>query len=208
MRVTGVPVRRDLLDRDRSEARVALGLEGQACVVLVLGGSQGASAINRALGEALPKLAAARVEVAVTWVCGSRDYSACMAVASSVSLPVRVFGYLDDIGGALCAADLVVSRAGASTVAELLALGKPSVLVPYPHAAADHQTRNAAVLADDGAAILLPETELSGSRLAEEIVGLSADPARRNEMARRAGAQGRPGAARAVAHEVLEVMGR
>ncbi len=205
-KVTGVPVRRELLNCDPASARRALGLDASTCVVLVLGGSQGASAINRAVAEALPHVTSSHVPLAFVWVCGNREHNMYEPVARNASLPVKLFGYVDDMGGPLGAADLVVARAGASTVAELLALGKPSVLVPYPHAAADHQTQNALALAREGAAILLPEAQLNGQRLAEVIRDLAADPSRRVEMARCAEALGAPAAARAVAEEIVAVM--
>ena len=204
--VTGVPVRSGLLRQDRAQARRALGFHEPATIVLVLGGSQGARAINRAIADALPHLASKTVPVALVWVCGAREFKTWEPVVAQARLPVKLAGYLEDIAVPITGADIVVGRSGASTVAELLALGKPSVLVPFPHATANHQMHNAAALAGKGAAILLPESQLTGARLAEEIMRLAADPFRRAEMSRRAQAEGRPGAARAVAEEVLAVM--
>ena len=203
--VTGIPVRRSVLAVPREEARHRLGLGGEF-TVLVLGGSQGAGAINGALVGALPLLRGAGAPLALVWLCGKRDFDRCSSAAESAGFPVKLFPYLDDMGMALGAADLAVARAGASTVAELLALGLPSVLVPYPHAASDHQARNAQVLADCGAARVLPETELTPESLAREISGLARDSAARAALSAGARSLGRPDAARAVAGEVLAVL--
>jgi len=205
-RTTGVPVRRQLMGKDAAVARRSLGVPGSACVVLAFGGSQGASAINRVVADALSRLAASMAPIALVWICGEREREKCEAAASSTSMPVKVFAYVDEIGDAFSAADVVICRAGASTVAELLALGKPSVLIPFPHAAGDHQTHNAAGLAADGAAIHMPESGLTGESLSRVVTGLATDPFRRAEIGRRAAAQGRPAAAREVAEMILEVM--
>jgi len=207
VRVTGVPVRRSVLEGDRARGRRMLGIEDEAFVVLVLGGSQGASAINRAVAEALPRLGSPGGPLSLVWLCGRAGEPAASAVADTAPVPVRVFGYLDDMASALAAADLVVARAGASTLAELSATGHPAILVPYPHAAADHQSRNAEAFARAGAAIVIPETELSGERLAAGIAALAGDRERLNTMARRSSALGRPDAARAVAQAILETIG-
>jgi len=207
VRVTGVPVRRTVLEGNRARGRATLGIEDGAFMVLVLGGSQGAGAINRALIDALPALRKAAPSSSVVWLCGRAAETALASVARSAVVPVRLIGYLDDMASALAAADLVVARAGASTVAELTATGRPSILVPYPYAAADHQTRNAEALATAGAATMIPETELDGPRLARAIASLAEDGTRRAEMSSRAAALGRRDAARAVALQVLEVIG-
>jgi UDP-N-acetylglucosamine--N-acetylmuramyl-(pentapeptide) pyrophosphoryl-undecaprenol N-acetylglucosamine transferase len=206
VRVTGVPVRRELMGRNREEARRGFNLDERACVVLVLGGSQGASGINRAVADALPRLASSSIAMNLVWMCGPREYGQYVPVAAGSPVPVRLFGFLDDIGGAYAAADLVVARAGASGLAELLALAKPSILIPFPHAAGDHQMRNAEALEKQGAAVVLPEAGLDGASLADAVWKLAADPLRRAEMGRRAAALGHSGAARDVAREVLSVM--
>ncbi len=210
--VTGVPVRRDLVVRNREQARRSLDITKEACVVLAFGGSQGASGINCAMAEAMPHLSSSTTPLLVLWMCGSRGRAECESAVRSVSmarpasLEVRLFDYLDDIGDALAAADIVVARAGASTVAELMATEKPSILVPYPHSAAEHQEKNAAALARADAAIVMSESSLTGKSLSDAISGLATDPSRRADMGRRIGAQGRPSAARDVAEQILAVM--
>jgi UDP-N-acetylglucosamine:LPS N-acetylglucosamine transferase len=177
--------------------------------------------------EALPLMGSDSVRISVVWICGTRELASCRLSAETAPVPVNLFDYLWGISDArgecnsqairsgshvgmadaLTAADVVVMRAGASSVAEVLALGKPSVLVPYPHAADDHQTRNALALVREGAAMMIPEQDLTGAILASALLSLAADSSRRTEMSRRAASLGRPGAAREVAIQVLSAMG-
>ncbi len=204
--VTGVPVRASLLAGDREADRRALGVPPEAFVVLVLGGSQGASAINDAVAAALPLLADAPAPIVLVWACGRGGEAAATAAADRFAGRARGPADHDANGGPVRSADAAVARAGASTVAELMAGGVPAILVPYPHAAANHQWHNASALAREGAALLLEEPRLDGRRLAELLHALAADRGRREAMAERARASGRPGAARAVAEAVLEAV--
>jgi UDP-N-acetylglucosamine--N-acetylmuramyl-(pentapeptide) pyrophosphoryl-undecaprenol N-acetylglucosamine transferase len=200
--VTGYPVRRELFERDRSEARARLGLAAGAPVLLVLGGSQGAQNINRAVSE---KLEALLLVAQVIHVSGRLD--AEWVRARRAALPelwqarYRVYDYLhEEMMDALLAADLAVSRAGASTLGEFPAAGLPAVLVPYPHAGA-HQWANARYLAEAGAAVALADADL-GTALIPTVLDLLADSDRRAAMSRAARALARPDAAQRVAHEL------
>jgi UDP-N-acetylglucosamine--N-acetylmuramyl-(pentapeptide) pyrophosphoryl-undecaprenol N-acetylglucosamine transferase len=203
--VTGVPVRRSLFTTGREEARKKLGLAGEF-TLLVLGGSQGAGAINAALESALPLLAEARGRISIIWSCGRADFGRARAAAASAPVSVTAHSYIDDIGSVLPACDAVVGRAGASATAEMLVAGLPSLLVPYPFAAADHQRRNAEAIGRAGAARVLPESSLTGGLLAREILALAGDPAGLAAMADCARAAAKPGAARTVAGAVLAAM--
>jgi UDP-N-acetylglucosamine--N-acetylmuramyl-(pentapeptide) pyrophosphoryl-undecaprenol N-acetylglucosamine transferase len=110
-----------------------------------------------------------------------------------------VLDYVDDMGSAIAAADLVVARAGATSIAELTALGAPCILVPYPYATDDHQTTNAAAMVSHGAAVLVADGELDGERFGDELVALLEDPARRATMSAASKALGRPDAGKRVA---------
>ena len=203
--VTGTPVSTAVaaLDpaRDRASARAELGLPADATVVLVVGGSLGAARLNDAV---LGFVAAhgGRAGLAIRHVCGARNAD---DVAARVPPPVpgglvyQLVPYEDRMPLAYAAADLVVARAGAATVAELAAVGLPAVLVPYPHATHDHQTANARSLERVGAAVVVPDAELDAERLAAVLDELLADPARRASMAAAAAARGRPDAAARVA---------
>lgn len=204
--LTGNPVRSAVLEVDpvagRAPARRALGLPDDRVVILAFGGSLGARRINRAVAGLVERWAD-RSDLAVRHVVGERDWDDPSARAEEreggggiLYRPVR---YEDDMPTALAAADLVVGRAGATTVAELGVLGRPSVLVPLPIATADHQTANARSLVERGAAVVVPDAELDVDRLEVELGPLVADPARRRSMEAAALATGRRDAADRVA---------
>jgi UDP-N-acetylglucosamine--N-acetylmuramyl-(pentapeptide) pyrophosphoryl-undecaprenol N-acetylglucosamine transferase len=204
VRVSGNPVRASLLGFDRAAARTALGLAGDAPVLLVLGGSQGAAALNRAVHGALAAGAewAQRLQLVVqTGAHDALDWESVRGAA--LRLVVRPFFHA--VGEAYAAADVVFCRAGATTLAELTALGKASVIFPYPHATADHQTRNAELLAAAGAARVVSESDLSPERVASEVSAIVGDAERRHAMEAAARALGRPDAAARVAEAVLRL---
>jgi UDP-N-acetylglucosamine--N-acetylmuramyl-(pentapeptide) pyrophosphoryl-undecaprenol N-acetylglucosamine transferase len=190
-RVTGRPVPPPFADRPAARAEFGLR-EGERCV-LVFGGSLGARSINTAAVEAF-RAASFRVVHAA----GRRDADALRSPGPHYDLRP----YIVPFGPALVAADLVVARAGGS-IFEIAAHGRPALLIPYPHATGDHQTTNAAWMARAGAAVVIPDAELTPARLAREVEALLADPARLDRMARASAALARPQAAREVADEVL-----
>jgi UDP-N-acetylglucosamine--N-acetylmuramyl-(pentapeptide) pyrophosphoryl-undecaprenol N-acetylglucosamine transferase len=189
--VTGRPVPPRV--EDREGARAAFGIPPGATCVLIFGGSLGARSINLAAVEAF-----ADAPYHVLHVPGARDFAALRAPSPRYVLRE----YVNPFGSALAAADLVVARAGGS-VFELAQYGLPAVLVPYPHASADHQTANARWMAEAGAATILRDDELTPQRLRAEVDGLLADPDRLRAMASASRALARPDAARVVAREVL-----
>ncbi len=190
-RVTGRPVPSPATDR--AAARARFGVAPQETCVLVFGGSQGARSINQA---AIAAFGGARFHV--LHAAGERD----LPDLSSPGPHYDLRGYISKFGEALIASDLVVARAGGS-IFEVAAHGRPMVLVPYPFATADHQTTNAAFMEHAGAAIVIPDAELTAPRLAQEVGGLLAEPARLATMARAAVSVARPDAAAEIAHEVL-----
>ena len=171
-------------------------------MVLVTGGSQGALALNRAVAAWLDSGSRPGV---VLWVTGRGTYARFAGYHRPPE--VQVIDFLDPMADGYAVADLVVSRAGMITVAELCAWGLPSILVPLPTAAADHQTRNARVLSEAGAALLLPEAELSAERLAVEVSRLLGEQDRRRGMADAARRRGRPHASRDIASKLLTLVG-
>jgi UDP-N-acetylglucosamine--N-acetylmuramyl-(pentapeptide) pyrophosphoryl-undecaprenol N-acetylglucosamine transferase len=202
--VSGNPVRQAFVDGSgRDEPRPA---EGKVRV-LIVGGSQGARAVNEAMRAAAPALAAHAASLALTHQTGERDLARVREAYAAAGLAATVEPFFDDVQARMAAADLVVSRAGASTLAELTILGKPMVLVPLPTAADDHQRKNAVALAQAGAADVVEERELSGERLAERIVALAGDPARRARMADASRRLGRPDAAARVADRIAALAG-
>ena len=222
--VTGNPVRRAVREvaesgdrtRDRSEARAALGIK--ACpFVVVFGGSLGARRINQALVRAVEDWAGG--PVVVEHVVGPRGWVQGLAgevsagdapertVAAAPGVEYRAVKYETDMPTVLRAADLVVCRAGATSVAELSALGVPSILVPLPGAPGDHQMANARYLEDAGGALLVSDPELDGDRLGVEMEALLADAGRLEAMANGARSVGRPDAADRVVALITSVVG-
>ncbi|HZI79500.1 MAG TPA: undecaprenyldiphospho-muramoylpentapeptide beta-N-acetylglucosaminyltransferase [Vicinamibacterales bacterium] len=176
--------------------------------VLVFGGSQGAHAINVALAEAAPALAAAAPGVEVTHQTGERDLSMVRDAYAAAGLTARVEPFLYEMDREMRAADVIVCRAGATTLAELTAAGRAAILVPLPTATDDHQRRNADALVRQGAARVIDQRELTGARLAEELLGLARDGAARERMALAARGMARPDAARVIVDRVLALAGR
>lgn len=172
--------------------------------LLVLGGSQGARALNEHLPRALARVADGARPV-VRHQCGARHLDAARDAYAAAGVDASVEAFIDDMAAAYAWADLVVSRAGAMTVAEIAAAGVAALLVPFPHAVDDHQTVNARWLADAGAAVIVPEAGLDEARLARELEALLASRTTLAAHARRARALARPDAADAVARAVLEV---
>jgi UDP-N-acetylglucosamine--N-acetylmuramyl-(pentapeptide) pyrophosphoryl-undecaprenol N-acetylglucosamine transferase len=199
--VTGNPVRREVIEADRGEARRRFGLAPDATVLLVVGGSQGAEAINEAVLALVRDREAWPPGAALIWATGPRYHSAVLSRLGEPPPWARIVPYLDDMPQAYAAADLVVARAGAMTVAELTARGVAAVLVPSPNVTGDHQTANARVLAARGAAVMLGERALAG--LGSTVRALIADRERLARMASASRALGRPDAAATLASLVL-----
>ncbi|HEY3842394.1 MAG TPA: UDP-N-acetylglucosamine--N-acetylmuramyl-(pentapeptide) pyrophosphoryl-undecaprenol N-acetylglucosamine transferase [Acidimicrobiales bacterium] len=205
--VTGTPVRPELASLDRAaagrrEARAALGLPGEGFTVAAFGGSLGAHRINAAVAELATEWAG-RAGVSIYHVAGRRDYEEfARAGGEAGGLFYRVVPFEERMPELYRAVDVCVCRAGAMTVAELLVAGVPAVLVPLPGAPKDHQTRNAGALVEAGAAVLVPDGECDGARLAAELDALTSDPARLTAMAAAARGLGHPDAAARVAELV------
>jgi UDP-N-acetylglucosamine--N-acetylmuramyl-(pentapeptide) pyrophosphoryl-undecaprenol N-acetylglucosamine transferase len=200
-RETGNPVRADILAVADPDSRLA-GRTGPVRV-LIVGGSLGALALNEQLP---PALARQEVEMEIRHQAGRGKAEATESLYRELALEARVSEFIEDMAEALAWADLVICRAGALTVSELAAVGVASVLVPFPHAVDDHQTRNAEYLVAAGAALLQPQAEIETRALAEKLGGLLGSRDRLREMARAARALGRPGATRAVADACEEVV--
>jgi UDP-N-acetylglucosamine--N-acetylmuramyl-(pentapeptide) pyrophosphoryl-undecaprenol N-acetylglucosamine transferase len=190
-RVVGRPVPAPATDR--ASARARFGIEPQETCVLVFGGSQGARSINAAAIEAFK---GARFRV--LHAAGEANVGELQAPGPHYDLR----GFIADFGEAVLASDLVVARAGGSLF-EIAAHGRPAVLVPYPYATADHQTLNARFMERVGAAVVIPDAELTPARLAQEVGRLLADGLRLAAMAKAAATVARPAAAREIADELL-----
>ena len=175
--------------------------------LLVLGGSQGAHAINVAMTAAAPVLAGSGVPLAVTHQTGRGDQDLVREAYIRAGVSARVAPFFREMADVMRRADVVVSRAGATTLAELAASGRPSVLVPLPGAADGHQQANAEVLAARGAAEVLPEAGLTGERLAARVLAIAADGERRRRMAAAARALARPRAVSIIVDRAEALIG-
>ena len=198
--VTGRPIHSPR--GDRSSARERFSIAPQETCVLVFGGSLGARSINLAAVEAFADGA-----FHVLHVSGSRDHRELGERELPAGYDLREYLDREDFAAALQCADLVVARAGGS-VLEIAAHGLPAILVPYPRASGDHQSANARWMSEAGAAIVIPDGELTAARLAGEVTGLLDDPARLSAMASAARSLACPDAARLIARELLQATGR
>lgn len=179
----------------------------QGFTLFVFGGSQGARRLNRALVDALPRLMHALPGLRVVHQTGRSDFDAIRQAHVDAGSNAEVLAFIDDMGRAYGAADLVVCRAGASTLAELACVGKPAILVPYPFAADDHQRANAEVVVRQGAAEMILDAELDGTRLAEAVLALAADRTRLASMARASASLAMPDAVDRVVAVCLDLAG-
>jgi len=198
--VAGNPVRPEFFPAQNEESH-------DAGKVLIFGGSQGAHAINVAMVEAASRLAATGLQLAITHQTGERDLDLVRTAYGRAGLAARVEAFIFEIDREMKAAALVICRAGATTLAELTASGRPAILVPLPTATDDHQRKNAEVLERAGAALVIEERQLDGARLAEAIAGLIADPGRRKQMSTAARTLARPDAAARIADRVEQLGG-
>lgn len=201
-RVTGTPLRSEL--RDEAEPG-AFGLARGRPTLLVVGGSQGARGLNTRVVDGVR--ASADLGFQVLHCAGKADAERVRALYRGLPVPAAVVDFLPDIGRAYAVADLVLARAGASTVAECLALGKPAVFVPYPWHRDRQQARNAGAAVGAGAAVLVEEEALTPEAFRGLVRGLLLDGAERARMGERAAALARPDAARAMAAHLVESLG-
>jgi UDP-N-acetylglucosamine--N-acetylmuramyl-(pentapeptide) pyrophosphoryl-undecaprenol N-acetylglucosamine transferase len=212
--VTGNPVRKEFsLVKPKSAG-------GSGKRLLVIGGSQGASVINHAMLEALPRLvasvasggsAAAPGALSITHQTGERDLQAVTEAYRASGLRPEDFDvkpFIAAMPSAFEQADLIVSRCGSTSLAELTVAGRPSVLVPFAAATHDHQTFNARKLGEAGAAVVIAERDLTGETLADAILGLLDDPVRLDRMAAASRTLGRPDAAARIVDLCLELVAR
>lgn len=204
--VTGRPVPKAVLEGDRAAARQRFGIAGDARCLLVFGGSQGARSINLAAIEAFAE--DGERDFDVLHIAGKRDFAELRDRLAAAPHRDRytLLDYEPDLGDSLAAADLVVARSGGS-IFEVVAVGRPAVLIPYPFATADHQSANAEWMRAAGAASVFADSELSAERLRREVAAVLGDSKRLEAMAAAARGLAKPDAARRVADQVLEAAG-
>jgi UDP-N-acetylglucosamine--N-acetylmuramyl-(pentapeptide) pyrophosphoryl-undecaprenol N-acetylglucosamine transferase len=203
--VTGTPVRSEFQPREAAACRAALGLNPERPVLLVMGGSQGASAINSLVGKTLPLLAGRFPLWQWFHLAGSADVEAVKGAYAAANVPAQVHPFFSSMELALGAATAAVSRAGASSLAELAAMRVPSVLIPYPTATDDHQFHNARAFERTGAARLLEQKAATPEALAAVLADLVENPAARTPMQEALARWHSPGAASQIAESILLV---
>ena len=200
--VSGNPVRREFLEIDDAAH------DGEKVRVLVFGGSQGAHAINVAMVEAAPRLGAEGATLDVVCQTGTRDYDMVREAFERSGVQGRVELFIDAMDREMKAAAFVVSRAGATTLAEVTAAGRPSILIPLPTATDDHQRHNALALQEAGAAEVIEQAGLNGARLAERVVAMARDRTRRARMSAAARQLAKPRAAEEIVDALLSMASR
>jgi UDP-N-acetylglucosamine--N-acetylmuramyl-(pentapeptide) pyrophosphoryl-undecaprenol N-acetylglucosamine transferase len=207
--VSGNPIRPEFFEA-REEPNEQSTTAGTTATtgILIVGGSQGAHAINVAMVEAAGRLAAADRGIHVVHQTGERDAEMVRAAYRDARLSSEVEPFLFDMADRFRAADVVICRAGQTTLSELAAIGRPAILIPLPTAADDHQRRNAEAMAAAGAAEVVLQRDLTGALLAERVVSLAGDAGRRARMKAAARALARPDAARVIVDRALALMGR
>ena len=201
---TGNPVRADILSNTmtRGQAKETLGFSAGHPLVLVVGGSLGARSVNNAVAAAIP--AWENKNIQVLWQTG-KNYIDNYRTVAEVHKGIKATAFISDMATAFRAADLVVSRAGASTISELQLIGSPAVLIPSPNVAEDHQRHNALALADRGAAVMIPDNEAT-EQLAGTVIQLTADPDKCLSMSNAIKNMALPDAAGKIADRVSEIL--
>lgn len=201
VRVVGTPIRKAFLDSvQQSQAKSG------PFHLLIFGGSQGAKAVNTVVVEGLPELMTQVPQLTVTHQTGESDHARMVEAYRRVGIESQVVPFLYDMPTALRQADLVVARAGAMTVAELTTCGKPAILIPLPSAIYNHQMQNAKVMEAAGAAVVIPQSALTGSTLARAVAGILGDPARLHAMGAASLAMRRIDAAEVIVRECYALM--
>ena len=196
--LSGNPIRKELLKAGGRGEKVGINGKAKKFTILIFGGSQGAKAINTAILDAMEYLSDIRGSIRIIHQTGDLDYAAVKEMYERKGIKAEVYKFIDDMASVYAAADLVICRAGATSIAEITALGLASILVPYPFAANNHQEINARCLADKGAAIMMKQDEIVGDILASYIRRFNENPKSLTEIREKALAFGKPDAAQEI----------
>lgn len=203
--VTGNPVRSEIAKIPKEEALERFGLEEERLTILIFGGSRGAHSINVAVIECLDQLNEIKDKIQMIYVSGREDHDWVKGKTGTGNFPIHLTDFLFDMPAALGAADLVIARAGAGTIAEITCCGLPSILIPYPYATSNHQFKNAYLLELARAAIVILDKELNGQILARTITELVNDRERQKEMGEKAKTLSHPEAASKIVDLIYEL---
>lgn len=205
VKITGHPIRSEVITAQDSHEK--LGLDKNKTTITFLGGSQGARSINYAVISALEHLNQYEHDIQIIHQTGDRDYQVVQEAYKNSPIKTIVQPYFYNIEEIYASTDLVVSRSG-STISELTARGLPAILVPYPFAAEDHQTFNAKAMQDNGSAIMIKDSDLTGEILANTIISLINDKEKLSAMAIRSKSLGKPYAAQEIAESILSLVNK
>ena len=205
LKVTGNPVRPEIFGADKTSAMKQFNLVPHKKTVLILGGSQGASTINRAVLEDL-NLHEKGLNFQVLWQTGEKDYQKIKENLKNKSNSVQTFNFIEDMSSAYAVGDIIISRAGAITLSEITGCGRPALLIPYPHATAEHQKFNAQVLEKRGAVVVIEEKELTKGKLIAKVLELLADEAKLKQMSRNSKSLGKPEALNEILDEIEKIL--
>lgn len=207
-KATGTPIRSSILNVDRVEAAEALHLSLSKKTLLVMGGSQGARAINDAVLQCLPEFEKLAQTLQIIHCTGDSEYERVKAIYDSVNIDAVVCGFLDNMGAAYGLADLVICRAGATTIAEVTAVGIPAVFIPYPFASDNHQYWNAKAIADKGGGVVIEEAELTPQILKEMAMDIIQDGQKHAAMKDTSKSLGKPDATAVISNLIQSTFGR
>ena len=198
MLITGNPIRNSILQNsDKSK-------KSESVSILIFGGSQGAQSLNRAVPEAFRLIE--HNNISVIHQTGKNDFEYVKNIYDNIGVNADVLEFIDDMAGAYSKSDLVIGRAGAGTIAEITALGKPSILVPFPYAAHNHQFENAKILEEEGASVLIEDKDATPEKLAAALTKLL-DEDKLNMMSQNARKLGKPEASKEIVDELYKLAG-
>ncbi|MFC1581674.1 undecaprenyldiphospho-muramoylpentapeptide beta-N-acetylglucosaminyltransferase [Candidatus Neomarinimicrobiota bacterium] len=199
--VTGNPTRKGIQNGDRNQAAQHFKLDPKKKTVFLFGGSQGSLALNEIMKDAFQSLV--KSDIQVIWQTGPWEYK---KLKKHKSDSVRVYSFINHMEEAYAISDIVISRAGAITLSEITVCGKPSIIVPFPQAAADHQTKNAEALSKADAAIMISQKDLNSNNLVKTISELLQDKKRLQSMSEKSKAIGKPEATEVIVENILKVI--
>jgi UDP-N-acetylglucosamine--N-acetylmuramyl-(pentapeptide) pyrophosphoryl-undecaprenol N-acetylglucosamine transferase len=205
--LTGNPLRQSILELVTTEDSSPSVARGNEFRILVFGGSQGARSINQAMMAALPSMSAMKQRISIVHQTGKNDLTEVADAYGKSGIKSTVLPFIDDMAAAYRQADLIICRAGATTVAEVTAAAKACIFIPFPHAVDDHQRKNAEALLEHDACLMLLEQELSGERIAAEIEKIMAAPDRLETISRNARSMARLDAAKIIVDEMIGTKG-
>lgn len=207
VRVTGTPIRKDILSSKKMHAVEKFGLNASKKTILITGGSQGSQAINDTFLRCLPKLESLHNELQIIHCTGEYGYETAKAAYKKTKMDAFVCSFLDDMGAAFSMADIIICRAGATTIAEITAVGIPAILIPYPHAADNHQYWNAMELVSNGGGYLLQQLDLTPEKIIELITDILDNKEKYDRMRVFSKGMGIPKAASNVVDNICRLIG-